>query len=105
MTSEFKKKNGESSLPKIFSASLRGPAVPKGSVSTLNSILTLYSCWLVIVSVLPAVARNDELSWEHVHHYLYEENTFDKIVISPGPGTPTSPAECLVSIITQLMSG
>ena len=43
MTSELRTKKGRSSLPRIFSASLSGPAVPKGSVSTENSILTLYS--------------------------------------------------------------
>jgi hypothetical protein len=36
-------KNGESSFPRIASASLRGPAVPRGSVSTENVTLTLYS--------------------------------------------------------------
>ena len=43
ITSEFKTKNGESSLPSVFSASLSGPAVPRGSVSMENSMLTLYS--------------------------------------------------------------
>src|SRR5205823_6217237 len=42
MTSELRTKNGVSSLPRIFSASFKGPAVPKGSDSTENSILTLY---------------------------------------------------------------
>lgn len=44
MTSEFRTKKGVSSLPRIFSASFRGPAVPRGSVSTEKSILTLYCC-------------------------------------------------------------
>lgn len=51
------------------------------------------SCWLFFVSVPPVVVRNDELTWEDVYHYLYEENAFDNIVISPGPGSPTCPAD------------
>ena len=43
MTSLFRTKNGASPFPRIFSASLSGPAVPSGSVSTLNSMRTLYS--------------------------------------------------------------
>jgi hypothetical protein len=42
MTSELRTKKGVSSLPRIFSASLRGPAVPRGSDSMLNSMRTLY---------------------------------------------------------------
>ena len=42
VTSEFKTKKGVSSLPRVFSASLSGPAVPRGSVSIENSIRTLY---------------------------------------------------------------
>jgi hypothetical protein len=41
MTSLFRTKNGESSFARIFSASLSGPAVPSGSASTENVILTL----------------------------------------------------------------
>ena len=41
MTSELRTKNGESSFPRISSASLRGPAVPRGSDSIENVILTL----------------------------------------------------------------
>ena len=33
VTSEFRTKKGASSLARTFSASLRGPAVPRGSVS------------------------------------------------------------------------
>lgn len=53
----------------------------------------MLSCWLVFVSVPPVVVRNDEVTWEDLYHYLYEENAFDNIVISPGPGTPTCPAD------------
>jgi para-aminobenzoate synthetase len=46
-----------------------------------------------IVLVPPVVVRNDEWTWKDVYHYLYEENAFDNIVISPGPGSPTCPAD------------
>lgn len=42
MTSELRTKKGDESLPRVFSASLRGPAVPRGSVSMENSMLILY---------------------------------------------------------------
>ncbi|XP_052185883.1 LOW QUALITY PROTEIN: aminodeoxychorismate synthase, chloroplastic [Diospyros lotus] len=41
----------------------------------------------------PVVVRNDEWTWGDIYHYLYEENAFDNIVISPGPGSPTCPAD------------
>jgi hypothetical protein len=41
ITSEFRTKNGVLSFPRISSASLRGPAVPRGSVSTEKVILML----------------------------------------------------------------
>jgi hypothetical protein len=41
ITSEFRTKKGLSSFPRISSASLRGPAVPKGSASIENVILML----------------------------------------------------------------
>lgn len=43
--------------------------------------------------VPPVVVRNDDLTWKDVCHYLYEENAFDNIVISPGPGSPTCPVD------------
>lgn len=44
MTSEFRTKNGLSSLRRISSASLRGPAVPNGSVSIEKVILMPNCC-------------------------------------------------------------
>jgi hypothetical protein len=41
MTSEFRTKKGASSFPSISSASLRGPAVPRGSASIEKVILML----------------------------------------------------------------
>ncbi|KAL5733477.1 hypothetical protein ACOSQ2_033169 [Xanthoceras sorbifolium] len=41
----------------------------------------------------PVVVRNDEWTWEDVFRYLYIEKEFDNIVISPGPGSPTCPAD------------
>lgn len=43
--------------------------------------------------VPPVVVRNDELTWKDICYYLYEENAFDNVVISPGPGSPTCPAD------------
>jgi hypothetical protein len=43
MTSELRTKNGESSFARMSRAKARGPAVPRGSVSTENVIRTLYS--------------------------------------------------------------
>lgn len=41
----------------------------------------------------PVVVRNDELTWKDICCLLYEEGAFDNIVISPGPGSPTCPAD------------
>lgn len=43
--------------------------------------------------VPPVVVHNDDLGWKEVCHYLYEENAFDNIVISPGPGSPACSAD------------
>ena len=43
--------------------------------------------------VPPVVVRNDELTWKDIRYYLYEENAFDNVVISPGPGSPACPAD------------
>jgi len=63
--------------------------------------------------VPPVVIRNDSWTWKDIYHHLYEENAFANIVISPGPGSPTCPADvgkvdadsnfCLFSFI-QLQS-
>ncbi|GMN51099.1 hypothetical protein TIFTF001_020251 [Ficus carica] len=53
----------------------------------------IYQELSVINGLPPVVVRNDEMTWEDLYHYLYEENAFDNIVISPGPGTPTCPAD------------
>lgn len=48
----------------------------------------LYQLLSVINGVPPKVIKNDELPWEDLHKLLYEEDAFDSIVISPGPGSP-----------------
>ncbi|KAL3650031.1 hypothetical protein CASFOL_006434 [Castilleja foliolosa] len=53
----------------------------------------IYQELSVINGLPPVVIRNDELSWEDVCYYLYEEKVFDNIVISPGPGSPTCPSD------------
>ncbi|MCL7040798.1 hypothetical protein MKW94_020994, partial [Papaver nudicaule] len=49
----------------------------------------------------PVVVHNDELTWEFLQHYLYEEKAFDNIVISPGPGSPMCPAD--IGICLQIL--
>ncbi|KAL0916654.1 hypothetical protein M5K25_014182 [Dendrobium thyrsiflorum] len=49
----------------------------------------IYQELAVVNGVPPVVIRNDEWTWEHIKYYLYNENDFDNIVISPGPGSPT----------------
>ncbi|KAK8609616.1 hypothetical protein V6N13_062061 [Hibiscus sabdariffa] len=53
----------------------------------------IYQELSVINGLPPVVVRNDELTWEGIHSFLYEEGAFDNIVISPGPGSPTCPAD------------
>jgi hypothetical protein len=55
MTSELRTKKGESSLARMSFAKARGPAVPRGSVSTEKVIFTLYisSYWTIKIHPIP----------------------------------------------------
>lgn len=53
----------------------------------------IYQELSVINGLPPVVVRNDEWTWEDIQNYLYKEGAFDNIVISPGPGSPTCPAD------------
>uniref|UniRef100_A0A5B7BJG5 aminodeoxychorismate synthase n=1 Tax=Davidia involucrata TaxID=16924 RepID=A0A5B7BJG5_DAVIN len=53
----------------------------------------IYQELSIINGVPPVVVHNDAWTWKDVCHNLYEENAFDNIVISPGPGSPTCPAD------------
>ncbi|KAF3788714.1 Para-aminobenzoate synthase [Nymphaea thermarum] len=53
----------------------------------------VYQELAVINGVPPVVIHNNEWKWEYICRLLYEENAFDNIVLSPGPGTPTSPSD------------
>ncbi|XP_010273553.1 PREDICTED: aminodeoxychorismate synthase, chloroplastic isoform X3 [Nelumbo nucifera] len=53
----------------------------------------IYQELSVINGVPPVVVHNDEWTWEYIFQKLYEERAFDNIVISPGPGSPTCPAD------------
>lgn len=53
----------------------------------------IYQELSVINGLPPVVVRNDEWTWEELCYYLFEENAFDNIVISPGPGSPTCPSD------------
>ena len=51
------------------------------------------ACCCCCCPVPPVVIQNDELTWEDIYRYLYKEKAFDNIVISPGPGSPSCPAD------------
>lgn len=53
----------------------------------------IFQLLAVVNGVAPTVVKNDQLTWEYLHHILYEEHAFDNIVISPGPGSPTCAAD------------
>ncbi|XP_038690757.1 aminodeoxychorismate synthase, chloroplastic [Tripterygium wilfordii] len=53
----------------------------------------IYQELAVINGLPPVVVRNDEWTWKDICHYLYDEDAFDNIVISPGPGSPTCPTD------------
>lgn len=40
-------------------------------------------------TAVPVVLKNDEISFEQLRALLYEDQAFDNVVISPGPGSPT----------------
>jgi para-aminobenzoate synthetase len=53
----------------------------------------IFQLLAVVNGVAPTVVKNDQLTWEYLHHILYGEHAFDNIVISPGPGSPTCAAD------------
>ncbi|KAI6676484.1 hypothetical protein NL676_037280 [Syzygium grande] len=53
----------------------------------------IYQELSVINGVPLVVIRNDSWTWKDIYHHFYEKNAFDNIVISPGPGSPTCPAD------------
>ncbi|XWS56446.1 hypothetical protein CRYUN_Cryun09bG0086000 [Craigia yunnanensis] len=61
----------------------------------------IYQELSVINGLPPVVVRNDEWTWKDIFHFLYEEGAFDNIVISPGPGSPTCPAD--IGVCLQLL--
>ncbi|XP_021295417.1 aminodeoxychorismate synthase, chloroplastic isoform X2 [Herrania umbratica] len=61
----------------------------------------IYQELSVINGLPPVVVRNDEYTWKDICHFLYEEGAFDNIVISPGPGSPTCPAD--IGVCLQLL--
>ncbi|PKA57522.1 Anthranilate synthase component II [Apostasia shenzhenica] len=62
----------------------------------------IYQELAVVNRVPPVVIHNDEWSWEDIHHILYNENAFDNIVISPGPGSPACPKD--IGVCLQILS-
>ncbi|KAF1878680.1 hypothetical protein Lal_00047351 [Lupinus albus] len=61
----------------------------------------IYQELSVINGVPPVVIHNDDWTWEELCHYLYEDNAFDNVVISPGPGSPACPGD--IGICLQLL--
>ncbi|GLT70120.1 hypothetical protein SLA2020_422180 [Shorea laevis] len=61
----------------------------------------IYQELSVINGAPPVVVQNDEWTWKEINHFLYEEGAFDNIVISPGPGSPTCPAD--IGICLQVL--
>ncbi|KAK4279689.1 hypothetical protein QN277_011428 [Acacia crassicarpa] len=61
----------------------------------------IYQALSVVNGVPPVVVQNDDLTWKELCHYLYEENAFDNIVISPGPGSPACPKD--IGICLELL--
>ncbi|KAL5069529.1 hypothetical protein RYX36_020416 [Vicia faba] len=61
----------------------------------------IYQELSIINGVPPVVIQNDDWTWEELCHYLYEENAFDNIVISPGPGSPACPED--IGICLQIL--
>ncbi|TKY51577.1 Aminodeoxychorismate synthase [Spatholobus suberectus] len=61
----------------------------------------IYQELSIINGVPPVVIQNDDWTWEELCHYLYDENAFDNIVISPGPGSPACPQD--IGICLQLL--
>lgn len=61
----------------------------------------IYQELSVVNGVPPVVVRNNECRWEELFYYLYQENAFDNIVISPGPGSPSCPAD--IGICLELL--
>ena len=44
-------------------------------------------------AVPPVVVYNDEWTWDNARRILCEDQAFDNIVISPGPGSPECPGD------------
>ncbi|KAK7279664.1 hypothetical protein RJT34_24720 [Clitoria ternatea] len=61
----------------------------------------IYQELSIINGVPPVVIQNDDWTWEELCYYLYEENAFDNVVISPGPGSPACPED--IGICLQLL--
>ncbi|CAA7408253.1 unnamed protein product [Spirodela intermedia] len=53
----------------------------------------IYQDLSVINGLPPVVVCNDEWTWDHARRFLCEEQAFDNIVISPGPGSPECPGD------------
>ncbi|CAL0300627.1 unnamed protein product [Lupinus luteus] len=83
------------------------PLRKSGTVRTLlidnydSYTYNIYQELYVINGVPPVVIHNNDWTWEELSHYLYEENAFDNVIISPGPGSPACPDD--IGICLQVL--
>lgn len=72
---------------------MSGPAPKVLIVDNFDSFTyNIAQCVSQVTGELPAVRRNDEISWDEI-----AAAGFSRIIISPGPGTPENPADFGVS--------
>lgn len=100
-------------VPGRFEGSFMGKKRKEEPIKNLEFVRTLlidnydsytyniYQELSVINGLPPVVVRNDDLTWKEISHFLFEEGAFDNIVISPGPGSPTCPAD--IGVCLQLL--
>lgn len=83
------------------------PLQKQGFVRTLlidnydSYTYNIYQDLSIINGVPPVVIQNDDWTWDELCYYLYEENAFDNIVLSPGPGSPACPED--IGICLQIL--
>lgn len=86
---------------------LQVPLQKQGFVRTLlidnydSYTYNIYQDLSIINGVPPVVIQNDDWTWDELCYYLYEENAFDNIVLSPGPGSPACPED--IGICLQIL--
>lgn len=94
MSRTSKRKKSMGALAVCFCHMLESASANRNPTRTLlidnydSYTYNLYQLLAVINGAPPLVIKNDEVPWEDLRRLLLEENAFDNIVISPGPGSP-----------------